>query len=157
MNGVRPPNGRLLLGVGTAGDRRDDVFLRLGEIAGLGADIVEITHKAKYLRGRSMDELDQLIRAGAARAGMGIEREHDSELDCLVSLVCQARDGDVVAVMTHQDRDKLDQWLIDHRGSRDTARGACWSGSLPTRQDRQRAGLPVRSARCSDRGRLCWR
>jgi cyanophycin synthetase len=121
MNGVRPPNGRLLLGVGTAGDRRDDVFLRLGEIAGLGADIVEITHKAKYLRGRSMDELDQLIRAGAAHAGMGIEREHDSELDCLVSLVDQARDGDVVAVMTHQDRDKLDQWLIDHGGSRDTA------------------------------------
>ena len=121
MNGVRPPNGRLLLGVGTAGDRSDDVFLRLGEIAGLGADIVEITHKAKYLRGRSMDELDQLIRAGAAHAGMGIEREHDSELDCLVSLVDQARDGDVVAVMTHQDRDKLDQWLIDHGGSRDTA------------------------------------
>jgi cyanophycin synthetase len=52
---------------------------------------------------------------------MGIEREHDSELDCLVSLVDQARDGDVVAVMTHQDRDKLDQWLIDHAGSRDTA------------------------------------
>jgi hypothetical protein len=23
--------------------------------------------------------------------------------------------------MTHQDRDKLDQWLIDHAGSRDTA------------------------------------
>jgi cyanophycin synthetase len=44
MNGVRPRHGRLLLGVGTAGDRSDDVFVRLGEIAGLGADVVEITH-----------------------------------------------------------------------------------------------------------------
>jgi cyanophycin synthetase len=119
MNGLRPPQGRLLLGVGTAGDRSDDVFVRLGEIAGLGADVVEITHKARYLRGRSMDELGNLIRGGAGRAGMDIVGEHDSELDCLVSLLGQARDGDVVAIMTHQDRELLDQWLIDHGASRD--------------------------------------
>jgi cyanophycin synthetase len=121
MNGLRPPNGRLLLGVGTAGDRSDDVFIRLGEIAGLGADIVEITHKARYLRGRGMDELGKLIRKGAGHAGVDIKREHDSELGCLVSLVGQARAGDVVAVMTHQDRELLDQWLIDHGASRDNA------------------------------------
>jgi cyanophycin synthetase len=121
MNGLRPPNGRLLLGVGTAGDRSDDVFVRLGEIAGLGADIVEITHKARYLRGRGMDELGKLIREGAGHAGVNIQREHDSELGCLVSLVGQARAGDVVAIMTHQDRELLDQWLIDHGASRDNA------------------------------------
>ena len=121
MNGIRPPNGRLLLGVGTAGDRSDDVFVRLGEIAGLGADVVEITHKARYLRGRGMDELGKLIRTGAAHAGMEILREHDSELGCLVSLVGEARDGDVVAVMTHQDRELLEEWLIDHGASRDNA------------------------------------
>ena len=121
MNGIRAPNGRLLLGVGTAGDRSDDVFVRLGEIAGLGADVVEITHKAKYLRGRSMGGLGKLIRTGAAHAGMDILREHDSELSCLVSLVGEARDGDVVAVMTHQDRELLEEWLIDHGASRDNA------------------------------------
>jgi cyanophycin synthetase len=121
MNGIRPPHGRLLLGVGTAGDRGDEVFVRLGEIAGLGADVVEITHKAKYLRGRSMDGLGTLIKIGAAHAGMDILREHDSELSCLVSLVGEARDGDVVAIMTHQDRELLDQWLIDHGASRDNA------------------------------------
>ena len=121
MNGIRAPNGRLLLGVGTAGDRSDDVFVRLGEIAGLGADVVEITHKAKYLRGRSMGGLGKLIRTGAAHAGMEILREHDSELSCLVSLVGEARDGDVVAVMTHQDRELLEEWLIDHGASRDNA------------------------------------
>jgi cyanophycin synthetase len=119
MNGIRPPHGRLLLGVGTAGDRGDDVFVRLGEIAGLGADVVEITHKARYLRGRSADELGKLIREGAARAGMEVVGEHDGELGCLVSLVGQAHDGDVVAIMSHQDRELLDQWLIDHGGSRD--------------------------------------
>jgi cyanophycin synthetase len=121
MNGIRPPHGRLLLGVGTAGDRSDEVFLRLGEIAGLGADVVEITHKTKYLRGRSMDGLGKLIKAGAAHAGMDILREHDSELSCLVSLVSEAREADVVAIMTHQDRELLDQWLIDHGASRDNA------------------------------------
>jgi cyanophycin synthetase len=121
MNGIRPPHGRLLLGVGTAGDRSDDVFVRLGEIAGLGADVVEITHKARYLRGRGMDELGKLISEGAAHAGMDIQREHDSELGCLMSLVGQARNGDVVAIMTHQDRELLDQWLIDHGASRDDA------------------------------------
>ena len=70
MNGIRPPHGRLLLGVGTAGDRGDEVFVRLGEIAGLGADVVEIVHKAKYLRGRSMDGISKLITEGAAHAGM---------------------------------------------------------------------------------------
>ena len=107
--------------MGTAGDRSDEVFVRLGEIAGLGADVVEITHKAKYLRGRSMDGLGKLIREGAAHAGMEIPRDHDSELGCLVSLVGQARDGDVVAIMTHQDRELLDEWLVDHGASRDNA------------------------------------
>ena len=121
MHGIRPPHGRLLLGVGTAGDRSEEVFVRLGEIAGLGADLVEITYKARYLRGRSMDELGKLIKQGAAHAGMEILRDHDSELGCLISLVSQARDGDVVAIMTHQDGELLDQWLIDHGASRDNA------------------------------------
>ena len=61
MGGIRPPHGRLLLGVGTAGDRGDEVFVRLGEIAALGADVVEIVHKGDYLRGRSMAEISELI------------------------------------------------------------------------------------------------
>ncbi len=121
MNGIRPSHGRLLLGVGTAGDRSDEVFVQLGEIAALGADVIEIVHKAKYLRGRSMERLNELIKEGAAHAGMQIERAHDSELGGLVSLIGQARGGDVVAIMTHQDRELLDQWLLDHGATRDNA------------------------------------
>ena len=121
MTGIRPPGGRLLLGVGTAGDRADEVFVRLGEIAALGVDIAEIVHKGDYLRGRSMAEINELIAEGAAHAGMTIQRAHDSELAGLVSLVDQARNDDVVAIMTHQDREELDRWLLDHQATRDDA------------------------------------
>jgi cyanophycin synthetase len=121
MGGIRPPHGRLLLGVGTAGDRGDEVFVRLGEIAALGADVVEIVHKGDYLRGRSMAEISGLIMEGAAHAGMAIQRAHDTELGGLVSLVDQARQDDVVAVMTHQDREELDRWLLDHQATPDDA------------------------------------
>ena len=121
MKGIRPPGGRLLLAVGTAGDRSDEVFVKLGEIAGLGVDVIEIVHKAKYLRGQSMETINKLIKEGAAHAGVQIDRSHDSELGGLVSLVDQARNGDVVAIMTHQDRELLDQWLLDHGATRDSA------------------------------------
>jgi len=118
--GIEPPGGRLLLGVGTAGDRTDDVFVTLGEIAALVADVVEIVHKDEYLRGRPMSELGALIKEGAEHAGVTITREHPGEVEGLASLVGQARAGDVVAVMTHQDRAAVDAWLVEHGGRRDT-------------------------------------
>ncbi len=119
MNGLRPPGGRLLLGVGTAGDRADDVFVRLGEMAAVGADVVEIVHKTGYLRGRSAAQLGELIKAGAAHAGVDTMPEHESEVAGLASLVDRAADGDVVAVMTHQDREAVDAWLIERGATRD--------------------------------------
>jgi cyanophycin synthetase len=121
MNGIRPPGGRLLLGLGTAGDRGDDVFVRLGETGAVGADVVEIVHKTAYLRGRSAAELGELIASGAARAGVKSVQQHLSEVAGLVSLVSQAADGDVVAMMTHQDRDEVDAWLAEHGATRDSA------------------------------------
>jgi cyanophycin synthetase len=121
MNGIRPPGGRLLLGLGTAGDRADDVFVRLGEIGALGADVVEIVHKTAYLRGRSAAALGELIAAGAARAGVKSVPQHLSEVDGLASLTGQAVDGDVVAMMTHQDREQVDIWLLEQGATRDSA------------------------------------
>ncbi len=121
MNGIRPAGARLLLGVGTAGDRSDEVFVRLGEMAALGADVVEIAHKTEYLRGRPMTELGELILEGAAHAGMQLTAEWSTELECLESLVGQARAGDVVAMMAHQDRPEIDAWLTAHGGTRDSA------------------------------------
>lgn len=119
--GIVSPGGRLLLGVGVAGDRGDDVFVRLGEMAGLAADQVEIVHKSGYLRGRKTAEMAALWRAGAAAAGVEIEVEHASEVPGLASLLSQATSGDVVALMAHQDRAEIDTWLIEHGGTRDSA------------------------------------
>jgi cyanophycin synthetase len=119
--GIKPPAGRLLLGVGTAGDRGDDVFVRIGEIAALAGDVVEIAHKDEYLRGRPPAELGALIRDGAEHAGMIITAEHRGEVEALASLAGQSRPGDVIAMMTHQDREQVDQWLVGHGGRRDAA------------------------------------
>jgi cyanophycin synthetase len=120
MAGLRPPGARLLLGVGTAGDRGDEVFVRLGEIAAVGADVVEVARKSRYLRGRPPEEMGRLIAQGAEHGGLAAVREHPSELECLVSLAGQARAGDVVALMTHQDRDLVDRWLVDAGAVRDS-------------------------------------
>ncbi|HEY5788311.1 MAG TPA: Mur ligase family protein [Microlunatus sp.] len=117
--GIKPVGGRLLLGVGTAGDRSDDVFVTLGEIAALAGDVVEIAHKDEYLRGRPAGELGALIREGAEHAGVIVTREHSGEVAALASLAGQAVAGDVIALMTHQDRALVDAWLIEHGGRRD--------------------------------------
>ncbi len=118
--GIKPAGGRLLLGVGTAGDRGDEVFVTVGEIAALAGDVVEIAHKGDYLRGRPMAELGALIKEGAAHAGVTITAEHAGEVAALASLVGQARPGDVIAMMTHQDRAQVDAWLAEHGGRRDS-------------------------------------
>lgn len=97
------------------------MFVTLGEIAALAGDVVEIAHKDEYLRGRPMGELGALLREGASHAGVEITAEHPSEVAALASLVGQARAGDVVALMTHQDREQVDAWLTAHGGRRDSA------------------------------------
>ncbi len=118
--GITAVDGRLLLGVGTAGDRTDDVFVTLGEIAALAGDVVEIVHKDEYLRGRPAGELGALIKEGAEHAGVTITAEHPGEVAALTSLVEQARPDDVIALMTHQDRAQVDAWLVEHGGRRDS-------------------------------------
>jgi cyanophycin synthetase len=111
MAGLRAPGARLLLGLGTAGDRTDDLVVALGEMAARDADVVVIVQKHGYLRGRDPEQMASLFREGAARVGVPALDAYDSELDGLVALLDRAAAGDVVAVMCHQDRERLDGWL----------------------------------------------
>jgi cyanophycin synthetase len=111
VRGLCGPGARTLLGVGTAGDRTDEIVSALGELAARDCDVVVIVHKQRYLRGREIDELDALYRAGAARVGVEEMPSYGSELDGLQALVARAGPGDVVAVMCHADRPLLDEWL----------------------------------------------
>ncbi|KRE99569.1 Mur ligase [Nocardioides sp. Soil777] len=120
MGGVRRPGARLLLGLGAVGDRTDELIDALGEIGAKGSDVVAIGHKEHYLRGRTMDEIDQLLRAGAARVGVEDIETHRTEVDCLAALVAQARPGDVVGLMCHAEREEVYDWIASHGGTPDT-------------------------------------
>jgi cyanophycin synthetase len=111
MNGVRQPGGRLLLALGSPGDRADDMVTAMGAIGARGADRVVIAHKDDYLRGRAPEELEEVFRIGTRSVGMDDVPSFPTELDAAAALVAEAQPGDVVAVMSLQDRASLDAWL----------------------------------------------
>ena len=120
MRGVRPPERRLLLGLGVVGDRQDDLIELLGEIAARDADVVAIGHKEKYLRGRTLEELDALLRTGAERVGVTDIETFPTELASLQALVAQAEPGDVVGLMCHAERQQVYDWLAENGATPDT-------------------------------------
>ncbi len=121
MNGVRRPGARLLLGLGVVGDRQDDLIEKLGEIAARDSDVVAIGHKEKYLRGRSPEELEALMRAGAERVGVTGVPAYPTEVAVLAALVGQALPGDVVGLMCHAEREECYAWIAEHDGSPDSS------------------------------------
>lgn len=113
MQGLRAPGHRTLLGLGTAGDRGDDMLRSLGGIAARGSDVIVIVHKPHYLRGRSAAEMENLYRAGAEEVGVTEVASYPSELAGLQALLSRARSADVVGLMCHEDRPAIDRWLRD--------------------------------------------
>ena len=120
MAGIRAAGCRLLLGLGAVGDRTDDVIVGLGEIGAMSADVVAIGHKQRYLRGRTLEELEGLLRGGAARVGVTEVGVYPTEVECLAALVEQARPGDVVGLMCHAQRSEVHDWIGNHQGSADS-------------------------------------
>lgn len=110
-HGLKAPGGQVHLGLGVAGDRTDELLESIGEIAGLRADRVVAAHKAHYLRGRTMAELESHLRVGLARAGVADIDSYETELAGLQALVPGAADGDVVALMCHSERVQVAAWL----------------------------------------------
>jgi cyanophycin synthetase len=120
MNGVRRPGARLLLALGAVGDRQDDLVDKLGEIGARDADVVVIAHKEHYLRGRTTEELEGLLRAGAARVGVEDVPAYPTEVAALEALVELAGPADVVGLMCHADREGVYAWIAEHGGSADS-------------------------------------
>ena len=119
MNGVRRPGSRLLLGLGVVGDRQDDLIEKLAEIGARDTDVVAIGHKERYLRGRTVEELDALLRAGAERVGVTGIPAYATEVACLSALVGQALPGDVVGLMCHAQREEVYAWIAEEGGTPD--------------------------------------
>ena len=119
--GLRPPGSAVHLGLGSAGDRTDDILQGLAELAGRRADRVSIVHKTRYLRGREMEDLEAQLRIGLARVGVAEIDSYPSELEALQALAATADRGDVLAVMVHADRVQLDEWLLGNGAEVDSA------------------------------------
>jgi cyanophycin synthetase len=111
MNGVREQGSRLLLALGSPGDRADDMVSAMGAIGARGADRVVIGHKGDYLRGRPPEELEAVFREGTSSVGVDDVPSFSTELEAAQALVAEAKAGDVVAIMSLQDRASLDAWL----------------------------------------------
>jgi len=104
--------GRVRLALGTAGDRTDDILLRMGFLAGSRVDDLVIAEKPHYLRGRDLAEMNALFRRGARTAGYAAKiPTHRTELAALRALLARSRRGDVAAVMSHAERDEIFAWL----------------------------------------------
>ena len=136
MNGVRRPGSRLLLGLGVVGDRQEELIEKLAEIAARDTDVVAIGHKERYLRGRTVEELDVLLAAGAARVGVTGIPSYPTEVASLSALVGQALPGDVVGLMCHAEREEVYDWIAAagrHARLAGGPRGegaGCWDPSL---------------------------
>lgn len=111
MNGVRRPGSRLLLALGSPGDRADDMVAAMGAMGARAADRVVIAHKGDYLRGRPPEDLEEVLRSGTRSVGVEDVPVFRTELEATAALVAEAGPGDVVAVMSLQDRASLDAWL----------------------------------------------
>jgi cyanophycin synthetase len=120
LDGLRPEGSRVLLGLGAVGDRTDELITALGEIGARGSDVVAIGHKTKYLRGRTVEELEMLLRAGAEAVGVTHVPAYPTEVDCLAALVGQALPGDVVGLMTHAEQQEVFAWLEEQGGTVDS-------------------------------------
>ncbi|NHN54875.1 tetratricopeptide repeat protein [Calidifontibacter sp. DB0510] len=121
-SGLRQPGASVILGLGTGGDRTDDILRNLGELAGRDADRVHIQHKEKYLRERTMTDLEAKLVEGLARVGVTPVSSSPTELEGLQALIADAHDGDVLALMTHQSWSQLHQWLLDQGAQPDDAK-----------------------------------
>jgi cyanophycin synthetase len=115
----KDPRGRagtIRLGLGTAGDRTDEMLRGMGELAGRGADEVVIAEKRHYLRGRDLEEMNDIFREGVARGGnRGEVPAYETELESLKALLARSHRGDVAAVMAHVERAEIFAWLAEQR------------------------------------------
>ncbi|HRW17264.1 MAG TPA: tetratricopeptide repeat protein [Dermatophilaceae bacterium] len=120
--GLAGSGGRVLLGLGGTGDRTDEAIEGLGEIAGKGADHVVLAHKLKYLRGRTLENIEGHLRAGLARAGVGDAAAYQTEVEGLEALLALALPGDVVGLMCHEQRAVVEQRLAELGATADDPR-----------------------------------
>ncbi|HEY1013914.1 MAG TPA: Mur ligase family protein, partial [Herpetosiphonaceae bacterium] len=110
------PGGRLLLIYSGTGDRTDEQIREQGAIIGASVDRFIMRRDPYFLRGRPEGEIEPLLRAGTADAGLPPEAiaEVDGDEQALALALAELRPGDVLAFAVHRERqariDQLRRW-----------------------------------------------
>ena len=112
--GLRLPAAVVRLALSGAGDRRDEDLVELGSIAAQQFDEVIAVRSERYLRGRSLEEVQQLFDEGAGLVGRPPFEPRDGEVAALAALLTRSQPGDVVAFMCHGERTEALDWLEEH-------------------------------------------
>lgn len=99
--------GRLVGVIGAPGDRRDDVLIHVGRIAGRGFDYIYVKEDSD-LRGRRAGETAGLLRQGVLEAGFPAERVETvlAEDEAVQAALAAARPQDLVVVF-YEKYDKV--------------------------------------------------
>ncbi|MDT8903702.1 cyanophycin synthetase [Anaeroselena agilis] len=119
LNTVKRLGARRLVGVIAApGDRRDDVIMNVGRVAGYGFDYLFIKEDAD-LRGRRPGETAELLRRGALEAGISAERVATiyAEDEAVLAALSAALPGDLIVVF-YEKYDKVTAVIESFREKR---------------------------------------
>ena len=109
MTAALPARRRALV-IGQAGDRDDDSIREFARAAwAMAPDRVFIKEMEVYLRGREPGVVPALIEAELARAGAtpGALERCDSELAAVRAALSWSREGDLLLLTTHAQRDEV--------------------------------------------------
>ena len=114
---LRRPGGELAVVAATAGDRTDEAIHAMGVMVGARADRMVIAGMHKYLRGRAVEEMDDVWSGGAAESGLVQVGRAATELTALTQLLdADLPPGSVIAVCTLEDRDEMAAEVIARGG-----------------------------------------
>lgn len=119
--GLRGHGAALHASIGNAGDRTDQGIFDVAQIVAGVADTVQLAAKSDYLRGRTQAQIDDLQRAGIRSQGKEPTDEVSDEPTGLDLMLARSRDGDVIAMMVHQDRRACEDLLVRAGATPDTA------------------------------------
>ena len=113
---LRKPGSRLFIGIGQAGDRSiaDLDSLAAATLALDPHDII-VRPMPGYERGRTLDEMVQMITSAFERVGFA--KDHLStatdEVDVLEQAVSRASPGDLIVLLVHYQRVEVRAWLAE--------------------------------------------
>lgn len=115
---VSTTGAKLHIVVGTAGDRRDEDFLALGRLACDFSDVVYLKDTPGYLRGRALGDMPGLMRQGfsASNGAAELAGDFDDEMSAFLAALDNSAPGDVIAVMSQSDQDRIIGAIRDRGG-----------------------------------------